>query len=332
MICFGASISPEKCTDLVIPPIEFSVNINVTSGQAEAVLLPDHPQENRMPEIKLVFSDVDSTLIHPHSKNEYGEYLGSSGLLLVDRGSFLSPQVVDRIQRIKGYGIPFIFITSRRLATYNNLVAVVQPTIGILEDGGVIVDDRGNFDMDWLRLMENTIGPAHDVINGIKAGGDLWGFKRMLEARYKESSEMRFADEGFLASFKIEFPISDKPLLARDISAYLSDKGITFPDSLKYSYNSKYNSLVIIPRQAGKANAAKYIADRHHVAMENVAAMGDDYNDQDVLRLAGYAFTTSDAEEQIRELVAGKEKGWIISSGGHEGTIIMLDRLLSLLG
>ena len=65
-------------------------------------MLPNHPQEKRMPEIKLVFSDIDSTLIHPHLKNEHGEYLGSSGLLLVDRGSFLSPQVIDRIQRVKG--------------------------------------------------------------------------------------------------------------------------------------------------------------------------------------------------------------------------------------
>jgi hypothetical protein len=71
---------------------------------------------------------------------------------------------------------------------------------------------------------------------------------------------MDVVDKGFLASFKIDVPETDERELEQDVKAYLEARDIKIPRTLRYSYNSKYGSLLIIPTLAGKLLAAQYLA------------------------------------------------------------------------
>ena len=285
-----------------------------------------------MQRIKIVFSDVNGTLIHPFATDQRGEPIDSSGLILIDpdTNSYLDPRVIDRIKEVKAARIPFVPISSLRVGTYKKFASNIQPTSGVAEDGCVILDSDGEFDRNWLKNLEPYLGPADDVISGNHSWGELWEFQRKLASMRLETENIAIVDEGFIASFRITFPPEDSQAIEQDKETYLRSKGILLPESLKYSYNSTYRSLAVLPKQAGKANAVNFLAEIHDISMDEVAAMGDDLNDEEMLRNAGCVLTLGNAKDRIKNLVKSKG-GVVVSDPRHLGTVSMLDSLLSMI-
>ncbi len=58
--------------------------------------------------------------------------------------------------------------------------------------------------------------------------------------------------------------------------------------------------LEIFPLQVGKARAAEWLRARTGTPLDDVAAIGNDYNDQDLLAWAGSAFVTGNAPPELR--------------------------------
>lgn len=281
--------------------------------------------------LKMVLSDIDSTLIHPHKQHDENLHEGIAGLLHIGRGSYIDPRTIEGIRSIMERGVFFVFITSRRMATYRNVEVHVSPNMGIVEDGCIVLNEQGQVDKTWLDTMRDTIGTVEDIINGVHENGDLWCFLRELEAMDLASTGISTTDEGFLASFKVVLPADGKDLVFSEVVPYLKSKGIEIPSSLKFSYNSKYNSLVIVPATAGKVNAAKYVLDVNEVKMVEVAALGDDYNDEEMLQQAGWALTLGSAKPYIKELVSQREQGFVVPEADHEGTLSMLGVINTLI-
>lgn len=60
----------------------------------------------------------------------------------------------------------------------------------------------------------------------------------------------------------------------------------------------------LMPEGVSKQNAAQQLAQRHSVAAEDVLALGNDYNDRDLLDWAGTSFVTANAPAELKSSYA----------------------------
>lgn len=63
---------------------------------------------------------------------------------------------------------------------------------------------------------------------------------------------------------------------------------------------SRPNFLEITDRLATKGQALHFLAARHHIAREEVAAVGDSYNDLDMILYAGFGVAVANAREEVK--------------------------------
>lgn len=58
--------------------------------------------------------------------------------------------------------------------------------------------------------------------------------------------------------------------------------------------------IEIFPPQVSKSSGVRWVAERHRISREDVAAVGNDYNDHDLLEWAGHAYVVEDSPEHLR--------------------------------
>jgi len=58
--------------------------------------------------------------------------------------------------------------------------------------------------------------------------------------------------------------------------------------------------IEIFPPQVSKSQAARAIARRHHVGVDGIVAVGNDFNDRDLLDWATHSFVVANAPEELR--------------------------------
>ena len=64
---------------------------------------------------------------------------------------------------------------------------------------------------------------------------------------------------------------------------------------------SKPDFLEITDRSATKGRALQFLAEMHRIPREQVAAIGDSYNDLDMLQYAGIGVAVANARQEIKE-------------------------------
>ncbi|OPL19388.1 MAG: hypothetical protein AVO35_10910 [Candidatus Aegiribacteria sp. MLS_C] len=58
--------------------------------------------------------------------------------------------------------------------------------------------------------------------------------------------------------------------------------------------------IELFPPEVSKSRGVMWVAERHGISRENVAAVGNDYNDHDLLEWAGSAYVVEDSPEHLR--------------------------------
>lgn len=280
-------------------------------------------------QLRIVVSDIDNTLIHRFKASEDQEGLSSGDLLEVDRESYISRKTIADVAGILKTGFPFVLATSRRIATYQHILKYIHPVYAIVEDGCVILDRENKIDSSWLEHLAEYVGPMDEITGDLHARGKLWEFKEQIQ-QLENKGNFELVDEGFKASFKIQLQIDIGEMTGDEIGEYLETCGILVPDSLKIAVNSKYNSISVVPRIAGKAQAMSHILEQMNLEAGNLIALGDDYNDEELLLQAGFPMTLDSAQERIKKLVTGRG-GLVVAQGRHKGTSEMLDCLIGMI-
>ena len=281
-------------------------------------------------DLKVIISDIDNTLIHPFDPDQDQQDLLRGELMEIDRRNFINREVVESLRRISDLGIPLILATTRRITTYRNISSYFTPLFAIVEDGCVILDERGQIDRTWLSRLKDFVGPPDQLDRNLHHQGILWQFKTYLSQRQNPEA-FTVVDDGFMASFKVELPFRIEESTPDDIRKYLAGKGVNIPSDLKISVNTKYDSVAVIPKLAGKAQAADYLLHKMGLRLKNVAVLGDDLNDEELLATAGYPLTLASAQPKIKNLVRSRG-GVVVPAGRHAGTKAMIDRLMQAIG
>ena len=95
------------------------------------------------------------------------------------------------------------------------------------------------------------------------------------------------------------------------------------PASTRAIVSIKYHLVQILAASADKAEALRFVVRRLGLGMQNVAAFGDDVNDVDMVRDAGYGVAVANA---VPEVIAVAD--CVTQSNDEDGVAIVIEELL----
>ena len=98
------------------------------------------------------------------------------------------------------------------------------------------------------------------------------------------------------------------------------------PVSTRAIVSLKYQLVQILAASADKAEALRFLVQQLGLEMQNVAAFGDDVNDVDMVREAGYGVAVANA---VPEVIAVAD--CVTASNDEDGVALVIERLLPAL-
>lgn len=88
-------------------------------------------------------------------------------------------------------------------------------------------------------------------------------------------------------------------------------------------FYSKTNFLEFTDKNATKGSALKFLADKWGIDRSEVIAIGDNYNDESMLRYAGLGVAVGNAEDRMKEIA-----GYIAPNNEEDGVAQVLDKFI----
>lgn len=82
-------------------------------------------------------------------------------------------------------------------------------------------------------------------------------------------------------------------------------------------------ALEVLSRDASKYSAAKYVMDLHGIEYEKMIAFGDDINDLELLKKAGFSVAMGNALDEVKEMA-----DMVTKSNNQDGVAIVLEKML----
>ena len=261
---------------------------------------------------KLIATDIDGTL------------LDSSGVLRAD--------TLRAIEAAKARGLRFTLSTGRPMLGARPLLHLVSPGVPlIVENGGALVLPE-----DGRRVFRKLLGaaPAAEAI----ARGQALGAKVAVwlddhlyynhRDKYTERYYELLAGRGPLplSDPRAQFPngvdkvvwLGDAPLIERLHTALLADPIPGARASL-----SMPTLLEFMDSEISKAATLRRLGRYLGVDMAETVALGDGFNDLEMLQTAGLGIAMGNAPEALR-----RAADWVVPSNDEGGFAIALDRLV----
>ena len=260
--------------------------------------------------IKLIASDLDGTLLQKGAQT-------------------VSRQAIELIEKLLDNGIHFTAASGRQ---YNNLRRLFAPFADrisyIAENGSLCIHNgqmlsRSSIDHD---LSMRIIDAVHNYPGGncIVSG---------VETLYTDSSDPRFIhyllDEMKFDVMQVENLKTDGPEPFLKIAVLHFEKSIDCEAYMKQLFSSEIKIVTsgnrwvdFIAPGTNKGIALQVLMDHLHIKPEECVAFGDQYNDVEMLQLAGTSYAMSSAapgiayystyvtdsvEEVLEDIAAGVE-------------------------
>jgi Cof subfamily protein (haloacid dehalogenase superfamily) len=268
--------------------------------------------QNRM--YKAVFLDMDGTLL----KSDHS----------------VSEATIQKIQTLTAKGIPVILVSARPLnavlPTFHNIGLPKSHPIVTL-NGSYIVEAetpifQATIDLDSTAKVTELVRPFNATI--------AYYLQREW---YSEVSDSWTDHEQRIMDVKIR--ISPIGSLVKDWSArntgpnkmmVMSEpENITkIQEHLRSIYNGKLNIypskptyLEVMDTRGSKSNAVKFISERMGLTPSEIVAMGDNYNDREMIRFAGMGVAMGNAPEEIKAAA-----DYVTDTNNNDGVRLALEK------
>lgn len=247
--------------------------------------------------VKCLFLDIDDTLIHKeycsHCIRIYGE-------------DYFIHKITQHILKDIKKIIPIILISGRRKSSYFRVKEFIPHNIAILEHGGFIYND----DLIFSKWKQKLIPVCY------QKGGYLWNIANELR-----NKGFYIDRKGRKASFRVQLE-EFKRILPRNLEKEVLK---SLPDYLRIVKNKEM--VDIISANSGKLNAASFYLKEKKLDISDVAFIGNDENDIDLLSAVGRAITFRDAPRNVILSVIAEGKQGLIVDSGHKGIIKALKKI-----
>lgn len=231
-----------------------------------------------MERIKLVVTDLDSTLLRADKT--------ASGYTL------------DVLQRVREKGVDFAVATARPIRAVKSWLSWLEFDAGIFHNGAVVLDgDR--------RVRTIGIDDPMPLVRRILSAAP--GCRFSVESKDRLFANFNAGEiwEGIVYTQTEDFrelgdDPADKLLLSAVSPEKMEEIAALLPPEL-YMQLSENILAMIMHRDAKKENGVRILAERRGIRMEEVAAFGDDLNDEGMLRTVGYGVAVENALESVKK-------------------------------
>jgi len=277
------------------------------------------------PPIRLLAVDIDGTLLDPQFK--------------------ISPENLAALRAAHASGIELLLATGRR---HDYALPVAQeiglPCWLISSNGALIRSSAGEtFYFDRLpaataaRLIRHMDAfRAHAVLTFDRQGNNALVLERFEELNQSISRWIQMNAQFIQYVSPLEEALTEDPIQAmycgrvgRMEEARKRLAGADFLAEisiLKTQYDHRDLCILdVLNRGCSKGHALRRWAAEHGVAREQVMAIGDNFNDLEMLEFAGLAYVMGNASQEL------KQSGWrITSSNAESGVARALQEVLGL--
>lgn len=237
---------------------------------------------------RAIFSDIDGTMLN--------------------REHQISPRTLTAIRSVISRGIPFILVSARSPLAITSFIDTIGNKLPFIAYNGALILDgemREIYSMplddaDLRQLEAELESLPHFSLNYYQ--GEHWyspapdNFWTMREG---DITKLRASNKP-----TIQLTSVHKILVMGEASRIL-----TLEKHLRLAYphlgihRSKDEYLEIVNRAATKAPAIQFMENYLGITAEEIIAFGDNYNDLDMLRYAGYGVAMGNAPEDIKAQV-----------------------------
>ncbi|MDO5516883.1 MAG: Cof-type HAD-IIB family hydrolase [Clostridium sp.] len=264
-----------------------------------------------MAEYKIIFSDIDGTLLT--SKHEVSE------------------KTKEALKKLKKVNIPFVLVSARMpKGIYKVQKEIDYDSPIVCYSGGLVIDNLGR------SILSNGINLdiAYEV-------------KKYIDSNWKEVSTSCYSDNQWIVDDKENEWIvqeseitSVEPVVGNILDACSNNQVIhkilcmgnpEMIDEIKKSiyqkftglsiYKSKETYLEIMADTATKSNAMKVLCDMLNVNINETIAIGDNYNDVDMIVTAGKGIAMGNAPKEVKE-----KSDYVTLSNDEDGVSAVIEK------
>ncbi|WP_270523630.1 Cof-type HAD-IIB family hydrolase [Streptococcus anginosus] len=252
---------------------------------------------NKRP-IRLVISDVDGTILNDQHQVDY--------------------QLKTQLPLLQEKGIPFVLASARSplgMEPIAQQLGLIDNPLACYNGALVIKGNSQNYDVlmehgldkkEVQYLLELVQEKFPAVAINLYSGKD-W-FAEQIDKWVQEEADITgeiptIQDLAFVLQKQVsvhKLLLIGEPADIQKLQDYLQN--IAFPQTAFYL--SKENYLEVTAKQVSKENALQEIAHFYHISLQQVIAIGDNFNDLPMLKLAGLGVAMGNAPKAVKEQVA----------------------------
>ncbi len=248
---------------------------------------------------KILFLDIDNTLIFKNKEE-------NNIISIKGEPKYISQKTISLLKDLKKEYL-LVVASGRRMSSYKRIQKYIPIDYAILEHGSIILK-KNNQDKEWSKKLKSIIGTNHSK------RGILWDYQNYLKTLgIKTISRER------RGSCRID-PKDNTEFTKSELAKILTKK----PIELTYVKNESF--FDIIPIEATKSKAMKYLARKLKIEGKKCYFVGDDYNDLEAIKSIAHSFTTQNAVKPIIAAVKNK-KGYVSKKKNYAGINDILRRL-----
>lgn len=268
---------------------------------------------------KLVFSDVDGTLLKP--------------------GGELSAKTKSVIAKLKDKGIPFILVSARSPQEMFELYKTLELTSPVISyNGGMIFemhDSRMNVLTDYT-IQRNEVKAVFDTITGKypSLNVNIYSGTEWFAERHDEWLQMEIDLVKLKPKFcKLDDVVQNEEkkihkimLIGDDQTILEAEKTLKANKKITSSiHKSSANYLEITNTMATKENGVKAVLKTYYpdIKPEEIMAIGDGHNDWGMLEYAGFGVAMGNAPEDMKAALK-----YITVSNAEDGLAQAVEKLV----
>lgn len=238
--------------------------------------------------IKLVASDIDGTILQ-NGKRE------------------LSQRLVEQIKKLKDKGILFVASSGRQIPNLKRLFAPVAKDIAYIAENGALIEYKG--EIIFKKSIERQLGISilEDIRNKdnceILLSGENTSYLEPKTLSYEQHMKTFVKNNVTIVE---DITKVTEPFLK--ISVYDEDSIDNCSDYFKQKWSDKvtvvtsgYKWLDMVNLEVNKGTAMKFLMEHIGISSDESMALGDNYNDLEMLDLVKYSYAMKTAQPGVSD-------------------------------
>ncbi len=242
-----------------------------------------------MSEIKLVACDIDGTLLHHGAKE-------------------IAPAVFEQIERIRNKGIIFCPASGRQYDSLRQLFAPVANEVSYMCENGAVIFGAGNPGPVLAKTVighEKAMQLCHQILSHVDCeiliSGENTSYLITENAQYIRHIKEDVGNNVCV----VECPEAISEDIVK-ISAFCAAGGDKYLSEFVHDW-SDYLSVALGGVQwidmtlANKGTGIKTICEKLGISLDEVMAIGDNYNDIPILSIVGHPYIMENAAQPLKD-------------------------------